>query len=197
MARERARWSQRRPQASRRRLGPARRLRNRGPPSRVSGVHHHQRPPTLAACLRAASSSAWACARRATRELRASKRSRFSAALGAAYRTGSDARGIISMQSTGHGATHSSHPVHSSATTVCICLRMPMIASTGQGGRHLAHPMQRSSSMSATSSGPSTPFAGFSGSAGRPVSSASARIVAAPPGGHWLISAAPLAIASA
>ena len=45
--------------------------------------------------------------------------------------------------------------------------------------------------------GPSAPKAGFSGSAGRPLSAASRAMPSAPPGGHWLISASPPAIASA
>ena len=101
------------------------------------------------------------------------------------------------MQSTGQGATHSSHPVHSAASTVCICFWAPTIASTGHGGRHLAQPMHTASSICATSGGPSAPHAGFSGSGARPRSAASAAMVAAPPGGHWLISAAPLMRASA
>jgi hypothetical protein len=40
--------------------------------------------------------------------------------------------GTISMQSTGQGATHRSHPEHSSVTTVCMSLAAPTIASTGQ-----------------------------------------------------------------
>ena len=99
---------------------------------------------------------------------------RFACAVGARYSRASSARGIITMQSTGQGATHSSQPVQSSATTVCICRRMPTIASTGHGGRHFAQPMQRSSSIWATSAGPSTPFAGFNGMGARPSSAASA-----------------------
>src|SRR2546429_2129877 len=51
----------------------------------------------------------------------------------------------MAMQSTGQGATHSSHPVHSARSTVCICWWAPRMASTGHGGRHLAQPMQASS----------------------------------------------------
>jgi hypothetical protein len=40
--------------------------------------------------------------------------------------------GAISMQFTGHGARHSSQPVHCLAMTVCICLAAPTMASTGQ-----------------------------------------------------------------
>jgi hypothetical protein len=73
----------------------------------------------------------------------------------------------------------------------------PAIASTGQGGRHFVQPMQRSSSISATVGAVSRPFAGLSCAGARPVSCASARMVSVPPGGHWLTSAAPLAMAPA
>ncbi len=57
----------------------------------------------------------------------------------------------ITMQSTGQGATHSSHPVQNSMSTVCICWRAPRMASNGHGGRQRAQPMHRSSSICATS----------------------------------------------
>ena len=38
---------------------------------------------------------------------------------------------MIIMQSTGHGAIQSSHPVHSEEITVCNLLDAPTIASTG------------------------------------------------------------------
>ena len=41
----------------------------------------------------------------------------------------------IVMQSTGHGVTHNSQPVHSCAITVCISWWAPTIASTGQARR--------------------------------------------------------------
>ena len=41
----------------------------------------------------------------------------------------------IEMQSTGHGATHNSQPVHSCAITVCISWWAPTMASTGQAAR--------------------------------------------------------------
>jgi len=41
----------------------------------------------------------------------------------------------IEMQSTGHGATQSSQPVHSCAITVCISWWAPTMASTGQAAR--------------------------------------------------------------
>jgi hypothetical protein len=100
------------------------------------------------------------------------------------------------MQSTGHGATHNSQPVQRSAITVCVRRRAPIIASTGQGGRHLMHPMHRASSITATNAGPSTPLSGLRGSASRWSRLANAAIVAEPPGGHWLICAVPLAMAS-
>lgn len=43
--------------------------------------------------------------------------------------------GLIVMQSTGQGATHSSQPVHSLAMTVCMNWCAPTIASTGQALR--------------------------------------------------------------
>jgi hypothetical protein len=101
------------------------------------------------------------------------------------------------MQSTGQGATHRSHPEQSSVTTVCISLAAPTIASTGQALMHRVQPMQRSSSITATRRARSTPFAGLSGFASRPSSAASLPIPASPPGGHWLMSASPAAIASA
>jgi hypothetical protein len=62
---------------------------------------------------------------------------------------------------------------------------------------HSVQPMQRGSSITATRRACSTPFAGSSGFGSRPSSAASLRIPAAPPGGHWLMSASPAAIASA
>jgi len=105
-------------------------------------------------------------------------------------------RAIIVMQSTGQAGMHSSQPLQSPASTVCMWRLAPRIASTGQGGRQRAQPMQRASSMKATRSGCSMPFAGFSGRGSRPSSVASASIVRAPPGGHWLIGASPRAMAS-
>ena len=43
--------------------------------------------------------------------------------------------GLIVMQSTGQGATHSSQPVHSLSMTVCMNCGAPMLASTGQALR--------------------------------------------------------------
>jgi hypothetical protein len=53
----------------------------------------------------------------------------------------SDTAGRISMQSTGHGDTHSSQPVHSDEMTVCIHCGAPTIASTGHAFRHKLQPM--------------------------------------------------------
>jgi hypothetical protein len=44
-------------------------------------------------------------------------------------------RGLIAMQSTGQGATHSSQPVHSLAITVCMNWCAPTMASTGHAFR--------------------------------------------------------------
>src|SRR5690606_29153128 len=107
------------------------------------------------------------------------------------------ATGVMLMQSTGQGAMHSSHPVHSGDTTVCICLAAPTMASTGQAWIHSVQPMQVCSSMIATDLGFSTPCSSESGLNSRPSRSASLRMPSSPPGGHWLISASPLAMASA
>jgi len=72
-----------------------------------------------------------------------------------------------------------------------------MIASTGQARMHLVQPMQSFATMCAKRSGCSVPQAGSSGLTGRPVSRASVSIPACPPGGQRLMSASPLAIASA
>ncbi|KGC80014.1 hypothetical protein DO71_5535 [Burkholderia pseudomallei] len=63
------------------------------------------------------------------------------------------------MQSTGHGGTHRSQPVQSSATIVCICFGAPTIASTGHACMHSVQPMQSCSSMNATGRARSTPCA--------------------------------------
>ena len=88
------------------------------------------------------------------------------------------------MQSTGHGATHSSHPVHQRSTTVCMRFAAPMIASTGQAWMHSVQPMHHASSMTATRRGSSRPQAGSSPRAARPVSAARRRSVNSPPGGQ-------------
>jgi len=146
----------------------------------------------LAVCLRAASRAACSSVRRACRTLCAWYRARFMSGVGSR----SLPRGSIVIQSTGHGATHNSQPVHIAAITVCVCLREPTMASTGHGGRHLTQPMQRSSSITATSARPSTPLSGLRGNVWRWSKCASAAIVAVPPGGHWFIGAWSLAIAS-
>jgi hypothetical protein len=61
--------------------------------------------------------------------------------------------GRISMQSTGHTGTHSSQPVHSGSTTVCISLEAPMMQSTGQALMHSVQPMHQASSMTASARG--------------------------------------------
>ena len=61
--------------------------------------------------------------------------------------------GVISMQSTGHGATHSSHPVQTDGSTACIRFAAPTIASTGQAAMQSAQPMHALSSMRAIASG--------------------------------------------
>jgi hypothetical protein len=106
-------------------------------------------------------------------------------------------RSTSEMQSTGQGAMHSSQPVHSVLSTVCICRGAPMIASTGHGGRQRAQPMQRDSSITATIAGPSLPQLGSRASGSRPSSAASRPMVAAPPGGQRLIGASPTAMARA
>ncbi len=63
------------------------------------------------------------------------------------------AAGTITMQSTGHAGTHSSHPVHSGSMTTCMCLAPPMMASTGQAWMHLVQPMQSASTTTATRGG--------------------------------------------
>ena len=104
--------------------------------------------------------------------------------------------GRISMQSTGQGSTQRSQPVHSAAITVCICFAAPRIASTGQAWMHLVQPMHSSSRMKATMRGFSAPCSASSAGASTCSRSASALMVACPPGGHLLM-ASPAAIASA
>jgi hypothetical protein len=101
------------------------------------------------------------------------------------------------MQSTGQGAKHNSQPVHSAAITVCISLAAPMMASTGQAAIHFTQPMQFSSSINATCLGLCAPKAGFNGFGGIFNNAANSAMPSSPPGGHWLISASPVAMASA
>ena len=68
---------------------------------------------------------------------------------------------------------------------------------TPRGGRQRTQPMQRVSSIQATRSALSTPFSGFKGRAGLPTTRLKASMVTCPPGGHWLMSASPAAIAAA
>jgi hypothetical protein len=57
------------------------------------------------------------------------------------------------MQSTGQAGTHSSQPVQSGSTTVCMCLEPPTMASTGHAWMHFVQPMQSASTISATCGG--------------------------------------------
>jgi hypothetical protein len=57
--------------------------------------------------------------------------------------------------------------------------------------------MHQASSIKTTLRGASTPFSGFSAMTGLPLMAASRATPCAPPGGHWLMSAWSLAIASA
>ena len=104
---------------------------------------------------------------------------------------------IMSMQSTGQGSTHRSQPVHKLLITVCICLAAPRMASTGQACMHLVQPMHSGSRMKTTLSVLCSPCRPFSGFGFLPNNVAKARMPASPPGGHWLMSAKPDAIASA
>ena len=101
------------------------------------------------------------------------------------------------MQSTGQGATQSSQPLQSDAITACMRRGAPTMASTGQAWMQIVQPMQRVSSTSATARGACAPHSGSTGVRSRPVSVASAAIVASPPGGQRLIGAPSSAIADA
>ena len=101
------------------------------------------------------------------------------------------------MQSTGQGATHRSQPVHRPGITAWSRFVAPAIASTGHAWMHFVHPMHSSGTIRATRRGASTPHAGSSGTAGRPVAAASSAIPAAPPGGHLSIGAPSRTIAVA
>lgn len=89
------------------------------------------------------------------------------------------------MQSTGQTGRHSSQPVQNDATTVCIRLLAPKIASVGQASRHSVHPMHQFSSMTAKVREVSTPCSGLRGSTGRCTTAAMRCTPSAPPGGHW------------
>ena len=88
------------------------------------------------------------------------------------------------MQSTGHGSTHNSHPVHSSWITVCICLAAPKIASTGQASIQSVHPMQSSSLIIAVDFGLMTPYFLFNGLYSTCNNFAIFTMPFLPPGGH-------------
>ena len=105
--------------------------------------------------------------------------------------------GTSTMQSTGHGGTQSSQPVHSGSTTACMSLAPPTMASTGQAWMHLVQPMQSSSTTSATWAGLCSPRARSNGTAGTPSTWARARAPASPPGGQRSGPASPRAMASA
>src|SRR5450830_1530242 len=137
-----------------------------------------------------------ACSR-SRRKLRNWKRARAASAMVWVQGACASGNGSMSMQSTGQGGTHRSQPVHNSAITVCMRLAAPTMASTGQAWMHRVQPMQRASSIRATARRCSVPLAGLSGFASRRSRAASLRTPAAPPGGHWLISASPAAMARA
>ena len=59
----------------------------------------------------------------------------------------------MSMQSTGQGATHRSQPVHQSASTVCMRLLAPTMASTGRAWMQSVQPMQCASSCAPPAAG--------------------------------------------
>src|SRR6185369_13383459 len=83
--------------------------------------------PASTPALRALSSSARSRSQRCRRALRAMKRPRYCKAREAASPESGGAL-TIEMQSTGQGAMHSSQPVHSSTSTVCITFEAPRIA---------------------------------------------------------------------
>ncbi len=116
--------------------------------------------------------------------------------LGKFQTRGVSARGIRSIQSTGHGSMHRSQPVHSLSIIVCIRLGAPMMASTGQATMHLVQPMHSASRITATFAASSSPCAGSSGTLASFNSRARRRIVVSPPGGQRLM-ASPVAIARA
>ena len=82
-------------------------------------------------------------------------------------------------------------------STVCMSLFAPTMASAGQALMHRVQPMHQSSSISTTLRGPSTPKRGSRGCTAHPVIAASRTMPCAPPGGHWLIPASPVAMACA
>ena len=89
------------------------------------------------------------------------------------------------MQSTGQGATQSSQPLQSDASTPCIRFGAPTIASTGHAWMHSVQPMHVRSSMRAICKGPGSPRdVSSGGGASRPSNRASATISVSPPGGQ-------------
>ena len=107
----------------------------------------------------------------------------------------------MAMQSTGQGSTQRPQPVHSLASTACIHLRAPMIASTGHAWMHTVQPMHALSSIRAVPrigrSGGGGPQAGSNVMTRLPSARASAAIVKSPPGGQRLMSTSPRTSASA
>ena len=131
----------------------------------------------------------------ARRLRRCSKRARAATASGCVH---SRPAGTISMQSTGQGATQSSQPLQSDASTPCIRFGAPTIASTGHAWMHSVQPMHVRSSMRAICRGPGSPRdVSSGGGASRPSNSASAAISVSPPGGQRSMSFVFAAMASA
>ena len=83
----------------------------------------------------------------ARRWLRASRRA---CAARSSWPVQGRSEGVITMQSTGQGGTHSAHPVHNAESTVCMRFAAPTIASTGHASMHSVQPMHCASSMRAT-----------------------------------------------
>ena len=75
--------------------------------------------------------------------------------------------GMSSMQSTGHGGRHNSHPVHSDSIMVCVNCCAPTMASTGQAGMQSVHPMHWDSSIRAICLGAVAGTLADSGNSGR------------------------------
>ena len=103
----------------------------------------------------------------------------------------------MTIKSTGQGAIQISQPVHSEMITVWINFAAPKMASTGQAIMHLTQPIQSCSIINATLLGLCRPNCGLSGLGSTPNKWDNSIMPSSPPGGHWLISAAPEEIASA
>jgi CBS domain-containing protein len=99
------------------------------------------------------------------------------------------------MQSTGHTGTHNSQPVQCGSMTVCMRLLPPRMASVGQASRHSVQPMHQFSSMTASGARAFDAVGRIQGQGRPPVSAARRATPSAPPGGHWLMSASPAAMA--